>query len=455
MIRRDFLAAGAAAGAVSAQGRRPPNILYIHSHDTGRYIQPYGYAVPTPNLQKLAGEGVLFRRAFDAAPTCSPSRAALLTGACPHANGMLGLAHRGFAMNDYRQHILHTLRQAGYRSALFGIQHIAETPQKIGYEHAEQTPGNHAADVGPAATRWLKNAPAQPFFLDVGFFETHREFAAPGPAEDPRFCQPPATVPDMPQSRKDMAGFKASARLMDAAVGQVLEALEAAGLAQNTLVVSTTDHGVAFPAMKCNLTDHGIGVSLILRGPGGFAGGKVCDALVSQIDLFPTFCDLAGVKYAAWLEGRSLVPLTSGDRKEIRDELFAEVNYHAAYEPKRAVRTGRWKYIRHYGDRSKPVLPNCDDGLSKDIWLQYGWRDRPVDREQLYDLVFDPNETRNAAADPSQREALQEMRGRLDRWMRSTRDPLLAGSVVKAPPGALVNDVDGISPKEPPHRLDG
>ena len=452
MMRRDFLAGtGVGAGTLLAQSRRPPNILYIHSHDTGRYIQPYGHGVATPNLQKLADQGILFRHAFDAAPTCSPSRAALLTGCCPHSNGMLGLAHRGFAMKDYRQHILHTLRQAGYTSALFGIQHIAKTAEIIGYEHVEQPPGAHAADVGPAAARWLGNAPRQPFFLDVGFFETHREFAEPGPAEDPRFCLPPATVPDMPQSRRDMAGFKASARLLDRAVGQVLEALEAAGLAQNTLVVSTTDHGIAFPAMKCNLTDHGIGVSLIARGPGGFSGGKVCDAMVSQIDLFPTLCDLAGVSYPAWLEGRSLTPLVRGEKQEIRDELFAEVNYHAAYEPKRAVRTGRWKYIRHFGDRSKPVLPNCDDGLSKDIWLKYGWRDRPVEREQLYDLVFDPNETRNVAADASHHEALSDMRGRLDRWMESTHDPLLKGGVVKAPPGALVNDVDGISPRDQPH----
>ena len=93
-------------------GKRP-NILYIHSHDSGRYLQPYGHAVPAPNLQRLSDEGVLFRQAFNAAPTCSPSRASLLTGMCPHSNGMFGLAHRGFVLNNYKQHILHTLRPAG------------------------------------------------------------------------------------------------------------------------------------------------------------------------------------------------------------------------------------------------------------------------------------------------------------------------------------------------------
>lgn len=115
----------------SSSSRRP-NILYIHSHDTGRFTSPYGYQVPTPNLQGLASEGIVFRQAFCAAPTCSPSRASLLTGACPHSNGMLGLAHRGFALNDYRQHIIHTLRrEAGYRSTLIGLQHIANDPHVI------------------------------------------------------------------------------------------------------------------------------------------------------------------------------------------------------------------------------------------------------------------------------------------------------------------------------------
>ena len=101
-----------------------PNILYIHSHDTGRYLQPYGHAIPTPNLQRLAERGVLFRRAYCAAPTCSPSRAALLTGQSPHSAGMLGLANRGFRLRDFNQHIIHTLKPSGYNSALAGIQHL-------------------------------------------------------------------------------------------------------------------------------------------------------------------------------------------------------------------------------------------------------------------------------------------------------------------------------------------
>ncbi len=100
--------------------RNQRNILYMHSHDTGRYIQPYGCGIPTPNLQTLAEEGVLFRQAFCANPTCSPSRAALLTGSYPHQNGMFGLAHRGWSLDDYSQHLVHTLTAHGYAAALAG-----------------------------------------------------------------------------------------------------------------------------------------------------------------------------------------------------------------------------------------------------------------------------------------------------------------------------------------------
>src|SRR5262245_32303024 len=149
-----------------------PNILYLHSHDTGRYIQPYGHGVTTPRLQRLAEQGVIFRQAFCAAPTCSPSRAALLTGQAPHSSGMLGLAHRGFALNDYGQHLIHTLRAAGYYAGLFGMQHEAHDPATIGYDQV-WVESSHAARVAPIAAAFLESGPPQPFFLSVGFSETH------------------------------------------------------------------------------------------------------------------------------------------------------------------------------------------------------------------------------------------------------------------------------------------
>jgi N-sulfoglucosamine sulfohydrolase len=425
-----------------------PNILYLHSHDTGRFVQPYGHAIPTPNLQRLAEEGVLFRQAFCAAPTCSPSRASLLTGQSAHSSGMLGLAHRGFRLNDYNQHLIHTLRAAGYTSIQAGMQHVAADARTTGYDQILKIASSAAAHVAPAAVDFLANAPTQPFFLDVGFFETHREFIEPTPEDDPRYTLPAPGLPDTPETRWDMAAYKASAGLLDDAYGQIFDALERHGLAENTLVLCTTDHGIAFPGHKCSLTDRGIGVSLILRGPGGFSGGKVIDAMVSQIDLFPTLCDLLEIERPGWLQGKSIMPLIRGEAEEINEAIFAEVTYHAAYEPQRTVRTHRWKYIRRYVDQLTPVLPNCDDSPSKDAWLAQGWQARTVPQEQLYDLVFDPGESANLATDYTLQPVLDEMRARLDQWMHDTNDPLLRGPV-PAPPGAQINDPLGLSPREP------
>jgi arylsulfatase A-like enzyme len=460
MPRRDFLGACATGLTAASQNsvsqtvaKTRPNILYIHSHDTGRYLQPYGHPVPAPNMQRLASGGVVFRQAFSAAPTCSPSRASLLSGQCAHSSGMLGLAHRGFSLNDYGQHLLHTLRhEAGYRSTLIGLQHIARDASVIGYDDVISCKGNLAENVAPAAVRFLSDAPKQPFFLDVGFFETHREFHEPGPGEDIRFTLPPPPLPDTAATRRDMAGFKASARILDHGIGQVLAALEKNGLAGNTLVISTTDHGISFPDMKCNLTDHGIGVSMILRGPGGFTGGKVCDAMISHIDIFPTVCELLEIRPPSWLQGRSFLPVIRGEKAEVRDQIFAEVNYHAAYEPERCVRTSRWKYVRRFDGRQGPVLPNCDDGFSKSVWLECGWKKQAVVPEALFDLTFDPLERRNIASESGSAPGLSDMRARLDRWMQETADPLMKGPV-PAPKGALANDPDGTSPKETPRTI--
>ena len=436
-----------------------PNILYLHSHDTGRYIQPFGRAIPTPNLQRLAEEGVLFRQAFCAAPVCSASRSALLTGQAPHSAGMLGLAHRGFRLNDYRQHLAQFLGTAGYRTVLAGVQHEAPAPGTlIGYHEILPVHSGRTADIAAAAAAFLQEGPAQPFFLSVGFGDTHREFPARDPRDDPRYILPPAPLPDLPEIREDMARFISSARVLDDGVGQVLAALLAGGQINDTLVIATTDHGIAFPGMKCTLTDHGLGVHLILRwlpgksaqGTAPLRGGEVVDAMVSHLDIYPTLCELLGLEKPAWLQGRSLLPLLRGETSSLHEELFGEVTYHAAYEPMRSVRTTRWKYIRRFGG-SRRVLPNTDDSPSKTVLLARGWGETVLPDEQLFDLACDPNEAHNLAGDAAHSGPLDEMRTRLARWMQATDDPLLNGPV-PAPPEALVNDPQGLSPNEPPHK---
>ncbi|CAN5875338.1 sulfatase [soil metagenome] len=429
----------------------PMNLVYLHSHDTGRHVQPYGYGVSTPNMQRLAGDGVLFRQAFNAAPTCSPSRAALLTGQSPHSAGMIGLAHRGFGLKNPSQHIAHTLHHHGYTTTLAGVQHVTtDDPKTLGYDMVISPEDKSVASVGPVAAQHIQELGAQqggkPFFVDVGFFEAHRPFPPAGLPES-RYVRPPAPIPDTPETRLDTASFYSSVREFDRGVGIVLDALESAGLTGSTLVICTTDHGAPFPAMKSNLTDHGTGVLLIMRGPGRFIGGGVVDALVSHIDLFPTICELTGIPQPSWLQGKSMMPLINGEQTEIREAVFGEVTFHAAYEPQRSVRTQRWTYIRRFGDRETPVLPNIDGGESRDFWLQHGWEHRRIEPEQLYDNLLDPTQSRNLIADPEFSAVRDELTERLAQWMSQTDDPLLEGEV-RLPPGALINDASSRSADE-------
>lgn len=416
------------------------NIVYIHSHDTGRFLQPYGCGIPTPNIQRLAEGGVTFLNAFCAGPTCSPSRASLLTGMWPHCNGMTGLAHRGFALNDYSRHIVATLRSAGYETALAGVQHEAADQEQIGYEkYLSARKDEHNSDLTTsAACSFIKAGRSRPFFLSVGYYETHRSFPVNGPQVDRKSVTIPRGLPDTPETREDMACFVSSAMILDANVGKVLDAVDQAGLAGDTLIISTTDHGIPFPGMKCNLVDRGIGVSLIMRGPGGFSGGKSVSGMVSHLDVFPTICEVAGIPAPGWLQGRSMVPLATGKAAEIRDELFAEVTYHAAYEPMRCVRTRNCKYIRRYGNIVSPIMNNMDNGLSKDAVRKLGWQKTRLEEEQLFDLALDPFEEKNVAGDAAYSSLLNEMRARLARFMESTDDPLRKG-YVDAPPGAKVD----------------
>jgi len=439
------------------------NILYIHTHDTGRYLQPYGYNAPTPHLLSLAKEGVLFRNCFCAAPTCSPSRAALLTGVNPHSSGMLGLVHRGFTLRDPAKHLANHLKQHGYETVLCGIQHViaGNRVSELGYDrvlqgdvsgraHGNTDPDRNmtwdranAKAVGEYLQHVHKNTP---FFLSFGMFSTHRPF--PRPDSDPDYVQPAPTLPDNAATREDMAGFLTSVRCVDDCVGIVLNGLEESGLADKTLVLFTTDHGISFPGMKCHLYDAGIGVALLMKIPGTSYRGRTVDALVSHLDIYPTLCDLAGIERPEWLEGSSIMPLLTGEQANIRDEIFAEVTYHAAYEPMRCIRTTRYKYIRYDDDFELVVKPNIDDGASKQFLLEHGLHARKHDdAEMLFDLYFDPCEKRNLIHDPEYAAIRTELSSRLRQWMQKTADPLLTGNVQK-PRTTKVDVKSGVSVSE-------
>jgi arylsulfatase A-like enzyme len=325
----------------------------------------------------------------------------------------------------------------------------------ISYDEFLDVDGPHKAEQ---TARCLQEMPSQPFFLNVGFGDTHRKFEEPscaGPDTDPRFAHPPGPIADTPRTRRDIAGFNTSCRMLDAHMGTVLEGLEEAGLAENTLVICTTDHGPAFPRMKCNTLEGGTGVFLIVRGPrsedypeaGAFSGGRVSDSLVSHVDIFPTLCELLGLGRPGWLQGTSLMPLVREEAEEVNEAVFSEVTYHVCYEPQRSVRTPRYRYVRRFGERRRPPIPNCDDGPSKEEWLEAGWAETELPEEQLYDRLFDPNEATNLAGDPAHGDILEDLRGHLIGWMEATADPLLEGPVA-APSGARLIDPDSRSNRE-------
>lgn len=411
-----------------------PNIIYFHTHDTGRYIEPYGAPIRTPRLQAFAEESVVFRNAHAAAPTCSPSRAALLTGQWAHTAGMLGLAHRGHRLTHDDRHLVQTLHRHGYTSALAGVQHEAHGPdaatRALGYHEELPVEGRLAPGRRDAAVRYLRRRHDRPFFLSIGLNETHTLpdtgwlFGHPGP--DDRWVAPAPTMPDTPVTRRDMASFQAAAGQVDQALGAVLDTLAEEGLADNTVVLVTTDHGLAMPDMKCTLGSTGTGVMMMLRGP-GLPAGLAVDSLVSQIDVFPTLCSLLGIDPPPWLQGTSLLPTLEG--RPVREETFAEITYHVAYQPQRAIRTERWLYIQRFDDWRRPTLPNVDASGSKTFWIDAGWPDQDVPTVRLHDLIFDPHERRNLADCPSTAEVRADLARRLDHWMIMTDDPLLRGPI--------------------------
>ncbi len=432
------------------------NIIYLHTHDSGRYWSAYGHPVPTPHIQAFARESTLFRQCYSAAPTCSPSRAAMLTGMSAHASGMTGLAHRGFRIDDYDRHLVRYLRTQGWQTALCGIQHEAPDAAEIGYDEILGGTHDDMGQVGKSLADWDRDntdaacaylraraQDAPPFFLSLGWFNTHRVFPVVDETIRPDELQVPWPLPDCDPVRQDMAAYHASVRVVDDCVGQVMATLRATGLDRDTIVLLTTDHGIAFPGMKCTLYDTGIGVGMVLRYPGNPMNGQVCDALVSHLDVFPTLCDLVGVAPPAWLEGHTLVPLLEGRTEAVREAVFAEINYHAAHEPMRCVRTERYKLIRRYGDRALPVICNIDGSPSKTFVLEAGGLRSPLPREELFDLWLDPVERDNRVDDPAMREVYANLAARLETWMRQTADPLRHGGArVAKPAGARIHRQD-------------
>lgn len=416
-----------------------PNIVLIHGHDLGRWLSCYGpQTLPTPQLAAFAERSVVFERAFSTAPLCTPARSSLFTGVSPHVNGLFGLAHDGWR---YRRSVVtlpEMLAPLGYDTALVGLQHEHPDSTVLGFS---QVGGlgflPRAESVADAAVRWLAERDATaPFFLTVGMWEIHRPWPASDyePA-DPATVAVPAYLPDNADTRADLSGMYGSIAQLDAAVGRVLEAVDRWTDPARTLVIFTTDHGAALPRAKGTLYDTGLGVAMIVRPPTAWGTPpRRVQAQVSHLDIAPTLVELAGGAPGADLEGTSLLPyLRQPDPADEDDRtLYFEKTYHDGYDPIRAVRTARWKYIRNFAPG--PLLHLAKD--LEDSRTRAGMGDAhlaPRPARELYDLVADPDELVNLADRPELEPIVRRYDDELLTWMRRTRDPLLDGPVPPAP----------------------
>lgn len=425
-----------------------PNILLAIADDwswphAGAYGDP---AVKTSVFDRVAREGTLFTRAFAAAPSCTPSRAALLTGRYPHELEEGGNLH-GFLPAKFPVYT-DLLEQAGY--------YVGYT--RKGWGPGRFEPGGRTRNPAGPQFRdfetFLRGRPAgRPFVFWFGSQDPHRPYEEGSGAAsgiDLASIRVPSFLPDTPEVRRDLADYFFEVQRFDRELGEILERLRALGELDNTLVVITADNGMPFPRAKANVYDAGARVPLAMRWPGRAKAGLVSDAFVSLSDLAPTFLEAAGLTPPGSMSARSILGVAAGGDAEGRDRVFIERERHAHVRsgnlsyPVRAVRTGEWLYIRNFrpdrwpaGDPERvfSVGPfgDIDGGLSKTLLIERRG-DPPIGRffglatamrpaEELYDLQADPDQLNNVAADPTRGAIKTRMRRMLDEWMRTTGDP--------------------------------
>ena len=425
----------------------PPNVLVIIADDWGYpHAGVYGdKVVRTPTFDRIAREGVLFRRAYAAAPSCTPSRASLLTGRAPHelaegGNLWSTLPSRFEVYPDL-------LERAGYT-----IGHTRKGWGPGNFETGGRT-RNPAGPQFPSFDAFYTSAPKdKPFCFWFGSTDPHRPYdkdsgAAAGLKAE-QVAVPPF-LPDTPQVRNDLLDYYLEVERLDREAGAILRTLEQAGQLDNTLIVFTSDNGMPFPRAKANLYDAGTHVPLAVRFPGRANAGQQRDDFVVLTDLAPTILEAAGLTPPP-MTGRSLMPLLGGSRQPGRDRVFVERERHAQVRrgdlsyPARAVRTERFLYIRNFRPDRWPAgdpemvfsvgpFGDIDGGPSKDLLL--GRRDDPAlarffalatakrPAEELYDLRTDPGQLENVADRREYARDKLALKAMLDGWMRETHDP--------------------------------
>jgi N-sulfoglucosamine sulfohydrolase len=443
--------------ANAADGPKRPNVVLIIAddmawEDCGAYGNP---KVRTPNIDRLARDGMRFDRAFVTASSCSPSRSSLLTGRYPH-NTNAEVLH--WPLPREQVTFVEKLKASGYWTAAAGKWHLGNAVKdrfdvvreadpsgfRLGAEKDVKTrmmaQGSGAAQSG--CDQWvpvLRDRPrAKPFFIWLAALDPHRDYepgAIPEPHRPEDVVVPPY-LPDVPEVRKDLALYYDEISRLDHYVGEVLAELDRQKIAGDTLVLFLSDNGRPFPRCKTTLYDSGIRTPFIVRWPGHVRPGSFCGSLVSTIDIAPTVLKSAGIEPGPSFQGKDLSPLFQDPMAKVRDLIFAERSWHDYAAHGRAARSERFKYIRN-DDNESPLTPPADAVRSPTFRAMRRLRDAgkltpaqrsclecPRPAEELYDVDADPHELLNLAREPKFADVLGDVRRALSKWGRETGDVL-------------------------------
>ena len=436
-----------------------PNILLIVSEDNGPELGCYGdpYA-RTPNLDRLAQQGLQFNRAFVPQSGCSQSRASFLTGLYPHQHGQIGLATWGFRLFDAEiNNLPRSLKSVGYRTGLIGKLHINPASAFPFDMHEIQSSNFGRKQLGDYASFAQKfiSEDDQPFFLSVNYPDPHDPWLAQVEGL-PKMVQTGEDVKampymgiDSPEFRDMIADYYNCISRMDSLVGDLLQVLRDTGKDENTLVIYIGDHGADMLRGKRTCYEGGLRIPMLIRWPGKITP-QVRDEMVSTLDLMPTLLEAANAPALPGLPGESLSSLFTVGTPEWRTHLFAEYHTHAAapnYFPQRSVRDERYKLIVSLlPNETHPDYQKTLDKLHEDFRGQSyeGQLDlkrliakahptvrsayqlmRQPPQFQLYDLKIDPFEFKNLANEPEHADKLDELKEQLENWRHSSHDPLL------------------------------
>jgi arylsulfatase A-like enzyme len=420
---------------LTAQGleRRPNFIIMIADDVSCDDLGCYGHPkIRTPNLDRLAAQGWRCDAAFLTCSSCSPSRSSIMTGRYPHSTGAAEL-HQPLPASQVV--FAGLLRGVGYHTAAAGKWHLGKAAE-ANFDQVTAGGGKSGCE------NWLKTLQQRPrdrpFFLWLAAFDAHRDYepnSIPMPHRPEDVVVPPFLA-DVPETRRDLALYYDEISRLDRHVGAILEELDRQGIADNTFVLFMADNGRPFPRCKTTLYDSGIRTPFLARWPVRIKAGSVCKNLISAVDIAPTLLELAGVKPGPTFQGQSFVPLLTDPARVLREEIFAEHNWHDYQAHERGVRTSRYLYIRNAFPQL-PGTPPADAVRSPTHQAmrkleaagqlppeQRGCFLAPRPAEELYEIVTDPHCLKNLAADPKHDDTREKMRARLDEWIRQTGDKI-------------------------------